>query len=327
MRSLLLAATLAASSSALSHPLFAEDARITATGTVTSIPAGGLGSPLFQNAAVGDAMALTFDVEFTRQLPFGDFEYAVNWPTSRITIGNSTVFLAPSEVNDASIGNDLAAFGDSLFLAGQLAGDPDLVLQLGYIQFASNVWNTTDFRDLYGMTLPLPADVARLDVSRDVRQIEVDLDTIRVDAAPGGPLGTPYCSAVPNSTGVVGATLGFGLAAPAQNDFNLIASGLPTQTFGYFLVSPSRGFVAGPGGSSGNLCLSGPIGRFVASGQILATDFAGEIAIPVDLTELPSPTGPLAVQAGQTWNFQFWHRDASPSGATSNFTRGLEVTF
>jgi len=46
----------------------------------------------------------------------------------------------------------------------------------------------------------------------------------------------------------------------------------------------------------------------------------------VDLTAMPQPNGTVVVQAGQTWNYQCWHRDANPT-TTSNFTYGYSVLF
>ena len=34
----------------------------------------------------------------------------------------------------------------------------------------------------------------------------------------------------------------------------------------------------------------------------------------------------IAIQSGETWNFQAWFRDSNPT-ATSNFTDGLEIQF
>ncbi len=60
----------------------------------------------------------------------------------------------------------------------------------------------------------------------------------------------------------VSATVG---ASPsyvvANNDLTLAASQLPNSSFGFFLTSRSQGFVMGPGGSQGNLCVGGAIGR------------------------------------------------------------------
>ncbi len=60
--------------------------------------------------------------------------------------------------------------------------------------------------------------------------------------------------------------------------------------------------------------------------QVQNSGAAGEITIQVDLTQLPTPSGPHVVLAGETWNFQAWFRDANP-GATSNFTDGLSILF
>ena len=67
----------------------------------------------------------------------------------------------------------------------------------------------------------------------------------------------------------------------------------------------------------------GESGRFSAFVQDSGP--GGTFAMPVDLTALPlSP--PVAVQAGETWNFQAWFRDFNP-GNTSNFTDGYSVLF
>ena len=50
----------------------------------------------------------------------------------------------------------------------------------------------------------------------------------------------------------------------------------------------------------------------------------------LDLTAIPQPGGPTAIQAGQTWYFQAWFRDVTTTGQplpTSNFTIGLMITF
>ena len=81
-----------------------------------------------------------------------------------------------------------------------------------------------------------------------------------------------------------------------------------------------------PGGSAGNICLGGSVGRAVG-GAILNTGATGSITAVANLTAMPQPTGPVAVAAGETWSFQAWHRDAVGGMTTSNFTNGLEITF
>ena len=135
--------------------------------------------------------------------------------------------------------------------------------------------------------------------------------------------GTSYCEpAVANSTGVPAELHAHGSDHVADNDLTLEAHDLPPNQFGYFMASMSQGFVSGPGGSEGNLCLSGKIGRFAS--QLQSSGPAGELELLVDLNSLPPPLG--AVQPGETWCFQAWYRDANPA-PTSNFTQGLSVDF
>ena len=110
----------------------------------------------------------------------------------------------------------------------------------------------------------------------------------------------------------------------SQNDLTIKALQLPENQFGMFLTSKTSGFVAHPGGSQGNLCLGGAIGRFKGPGQVFDTKTFGAGWLAVDLGALPTPTGPVAAQAGETWYFQCWYRDV---GSHSNFTDGLRVTF
>ena len=86
----------------------------------------------------------------------------------------------------------------------------------------------------------------------------------------------------------------------------------------------TAGFVMNPGGSQGDLCLDGSIGRHSLNVQV--ADTAGHARFVVDVAGLPTPTGLVAAVAGETWNFQAWYRDANP-GPVSNFTDAVAVTF
>jgi len=133
-----------------------------------------------------------------------------------------------------------------------------------------------------------------------------------------------YCTATPNSTGAVGQIALSGSASVSTNDFTLVATQLPPTALTMFITSLSESFVTNPGGSQGNICL-GTTG--LARFQLLAgpTGGTGRYAVLMDLNALPT-TPPQPVHPGETWRFQAWHRDMNPS-ATSNFTRGLSVTF
>jgi hypothetical protein len=142
----------------------------------------------------------------------------------------------------------------------------------------------------------------------------------------GGGLGSNYCAANPNSTGIVSSMSAGGSITVADNNLSLSAIGLPSNSFGFFITSRTQGFAGNPGGSQGNLCLSGSIGRFQQ--QIVNSGSSGSFSIQADLTAFPDPAlGTVGVLPGDTWNFQAWHRDAVGGSTTSNFTDGLEVTF
>ncbi len=305
----------------------AEDARITCTGTVTAIFGSGLAGTPFVNAAVGETITIVVDAEIARQLPFGDYLYQVNTPTSSISIGAASDGLEFSAFTSFGMRNNLVNVGDFIGMDVRLESDPASRVLLSLVDSSGTALDSQDVRDFYGTSINLADFTPSALMYGESGQLQFELDSVSIEAAPGGLIGTPYCTAAPNSTGSIGTTTAYGRQTVGDNDITLTASGLPLQSFGYFLVSADQGFVVGAGGSDGNLCLGGAIGRFVGENQVMQTDFGGEIALPIYLTELPTPTGSVMVQAGQTWNFQLWNRDSGASGQTSNFTQGLSVTF
>ena len=156
--------------------------------------------------------------------------------------------------------------------------------------------------------------------------VEVLIDDASVSLAVSGPLN--YCGpAVVNSTGASATMTASGSFVVATNDTTIACASMPTNSFAYFLTSRTQGFVAMSGGSSGNLCLAGAIGRFTGPGQIQNSGASGGVQLTLDLTQHPTPTGLVSVISGETWNFQCWFRDAAMGMATSNFSDGLEITF
>ena len=148
-----------------------------------------------------------------------------------------------------------------------------------------------------------------------------------VGMCPGntGTFGTPYCMANPNITGVVGELIGMGSILVSNNNAALLATNLPPNQFGFCVNSRVSGFATNPGGSNGNLCVGGSVGRFDDPGEIKNTGMGGTFTLDLDLTALPRPNGFEPVLAGETWFFQAWHRENVGGG--SNFTRGVEITF
>ncbi|QDV04685.1 hypothetical protein Poly30_01780 [Planctomycetes bacterium Poly30] len=147
-----------------------------------------------------------------------------------------------------------------------------------------------------------------------------------LDTGAGGP-GSPYCTAVANSTGQAGSLTASGSAVAADNDVTLLASSLPTNAFGFFITSQTQGFAMNPGGSAGNLCVLGAVGRYVGPGQVQNSGGSGSFSLTLNLAQTPQPTGFVSVAAGETWNFQTWHRDFVGGSVTSNFTNALEIQF
>jgi len=139
-------------------------------------------------------------------------------------------------------------------------------------------------------------------------------------------IGTSYCSdGLENSIGA-SANIGM-LGSPkvAEADLSITARDLPPHSAGFFFVSRTRVFHPFPPNCQGVLCVGGSIGRGVGGG-ILTSGAAGTFSGTVDLAAMTQPTGPVAVQPGETWYFQAWYRDMNPT-ITSNLTDAVFVTF
>ena len=118
-----------------------------------------------------------------------------------------------------------------------------------------------------------------------------------------------------------------------------VRQGPPSQ-FGYFLVGTAA-LDPGQAVSDGHLCLAttggnlfgrynvngtalNSIGRFDAAGEFVNLPGTSTTNLGFDIpVQLPLPGGPM-IGAGQTWNFQLWHRE---SNGLSNFSNGVAVPF
>jgi hypothetical protein len=281
----------------------------------------------------GSGAFLAFDGDGGSGSDYRWFRDAANTPmgeTSSTTLPNSH----PSYLGNGS--NNSGGFFQSLFPAppSTIAGSPGNIWTTVDVEvdnttgviswgFDGNLTFQGDFAGRFDGQVSL--GLADVFTSIGIADSYVLFDNLEV--VDMGGFGSNYCLANANSTGVTADMTAMGSIAVADNDLTLVASSLPNNAFGFFVVSANQGFVMNPGGSSGNLCLSGAVGRYVGPGQIQNTGMAGGFSLAADLTTIPSPTGPIATMGGDTWNFQAWFRDSSPMGPTSNFTDGLQITF
>ncbi len=141
-----------------------------------------------------------------------------------------------------------------------------------------------------------------------------------------GGIGSLDCVGQPNSTGQHATLQALGSPLRSDESLTLFASSLPAASAAYFITSLSAGFVANPGGSQGDLCLGGAIGRFRREGEVLLSGQEGRVHLDLNLASIPQPTGTAAVSIGDTWHYQLWYRDTNP-GATSNFSSSKSVLF
>jgi len=96
---------------------------------------------------------------------------------------------------------------------------------------------------------------------------------------------------------------------------------VPNNQFGYLLAGKSTTNVDKPGGSQGRLCVGGA-GRY--TNAIQNSGSSGTFVTNVNPHNIPQPSGPVSAQPGETWYFQYWHRDV---GNNSNFSSAVAVTF
>ena len=108
-----------------------------------------------------------------------------------------------------------------------------------------------------------------------------------------------------------------------------LAFGPPNQ-FAYLLIGNNNGIVNQPPGAKGDLCIIGGscLGRYAA--DIGQTNGAGKFCTDIENSlsggaNYGIPTCGGNIQPGETWYFQYWHRQ--PMGQPSTFSQAVCVTF
>lgn len=137
-------------------------------------------------------------------------------------------------------------------------------------------------------------------------------------------VGVNYCQPpAQNSVGTTGQLTARGNVDVSVDLLLLRAIDLPGGVPVLLLASPTSAQTPVMG-SQGLLCLGLPIGRYVD--RVLSASPLGSVTFELDLTAIPTPTGPAVVLPGSRWHFQAWYRDQVP-GSTSDFASAVRVTF
>ena len=241
-----------------------------------------------------------------------------NLPTQRSDDGGQTW----SNVGDPGL--------HGIILRGNL--DPDLVLR----SVTEDVLPRNSYRALEAIDYELSRDGGQTWVSLGVhgfpgydglfqgRFIAPDdsyilLGSMLFDLA--SDIGTPECMANPNVTGLPARIAAIGSTSVAAGDVLLRCSDLPPFTFGLFTTSRTAAFVPNVGGSAGNLCLGGSIGRIAP--MPLRASSTGVISLRLDTARMPQGSQLVPILPGDTWRYSLWFRD----GATSNRANAVAIEF
>ncbi len=154
-------------------------------------------------------------------------------------------------------------------------------------------------------------------------------------------VGTPFCFPTNNSTGGAAFLTGAVGNGAVSNLHLEVTQGVPGE-FGYFLAGNEA--TAGVVTSNGLLCLVGTgtaavyrynisggdsnsVGLFDAAGVLQNLVGTSTLGSGFDVPGTIPGSVPITIMSGDTWHFQFWHRDTPAGQGTSNFSNGLSVTF
>ena len=159
--------------------------------------------------------------------------------------------------------------------------------------------------------------------------VEAAVDDVLITYVEDGGCATAkFCNPSTGSTNNT-ATIDASACSLAGSVVLSLANG-PASQFTYLLIGDGTTIVSQPPGSIGDLCLAGGscLGRYAK--DIGQTTASGTFALDISssISGGPGfgiPTCGGNIQSGETWNFQFWHRN--PMGAPSSFSEAIGVTF
>lgn len=301
------------------------DAFVVCTGDVVSVLGSGLTTGPLAGAAAGDAFHFVLSLEALSP-PAGQGEalYAIRRGIGRVELGSRTSNVAaPPFSVEVLVGNDVnfPGFPTTDYFFANTALPSGGSVQVLLEDAIGSMFDSNDLTQLVGGYAATGGSYAR--VLEPSGTDGVDIDLLFVDVEPSGPVGSSFCTPpAANSTGALGRLTAIGSDRADVGVLELVAGDLPSGQFSLFLASAQQSAPTALVGSVGTLCLATP-GRYVSSlGPI---DGLGSARLRVDLDALPTPSGPVQANPGETWSFQCWHRDVGVGGATSNLTEGRSV--
>ncbi|MCP5022993.1 MAG: formylglycine-generating enzyme family protein [bacterium] len=160
-------------------------------------------------------------------------------------------------------------------------------------------------------------------------------------ASLGQNAGISFCAPTNNSTGASTVLTG-SFGSGTGSDLHLeVTDGVPGE-FGYFLAGNEA--TSGVVVSNGLLCIVGSptaqmfryniagggqnsSGVFDNSGVFQNSVGTSLVGSGFDVPDAIPASLPTPILAGDTWHFQFWHRDTPAGLGSSNFSNGLSISF
>lgn len=115
----------------------------------------------------------------------------------------------------------------------------------------------------------------------------------------------------------------------SQGPINVDLSNAPANQFGYLLIGGNNQTVSQPPGAKGDLCVVGGfLGRYDKDVVVIDGAGGGTTDIENSASGGPGygiPNGGGNIAAGDTWYFQYWHRQ--PMGQPATFSSAICVDF